>query len=180
MFKSLTAGVNVPNDIHVIIEIPAYSEPVKYEVNKETGVLHVDRFMNTSMRYPCNYGYIPNTLGEDNDPIDVLVISPLPLLSGTVIRLRPIGLLKMKDEAGHDSKILAVPIDKLTPLYHAVHQPSDLHSMILDQIQHFFQHYKDLEEGKWAEVEGWEGPEHAKQEIMNGIKRYQESKEFQD
>lgn len=174
MFRKVPTGVNVPEDIHVIIEIPAHSEPVKYEVNKETGVLFVDRFMNSAMRYPCDYGYIPATLGEDGDPIDVLVISPLPLLSGSVIRVRPIGLLRMTDESGNDAKILAVPIDKLTRLYQNVHTPEDLFPQQLEQIRHFFQHYKDLEEGKWVKIEGWEGVDAAKKEILAGVKRYQE------
>lgn len=126
MLKNISAGANVPDECNVIIEIPAHSEPVKYEVDKETGTLMVDRFMNSTMRYPCDYGYIPNTLAADGDPIDVLVISPHPLLSGAVIRIRPIGVLKMTDEAGPDSKILAVPIDKLTKQYQHIQRPEDL------------------------------------------------------
>lgn len=175
MFRNLSPGFNAPHDIYVIIEIPAHSEPVKYEVDKNTGALFVDRFMSSSMRYPCDYGYIPNTLAEDKDPIDVLVISPHPLLSGSVIRVRPVGLLKMTDEAGIDSKVLAVPIDKLTKQYQNIQKPSDLFPLLLEQISHFFAHYKDLEEDKWVKVEGWEGPEAAKDHIMEGIQRYMDS-----
>lgn len=173
MFKQIPAGHDVPEDCNVIIEIPAHSEPVKYEVDKLTGALSVDRFMSGTMRYPCDYGYIPNTLSEDGDPVDVLVVSPFPLLSGCVIRVRPIGMLKMTDEAGKDTKILAVPIQKLTKIYSNIQKPEDLFPLLLEQISHFFQHYKDLEEGKWVKVEGWEGPLNAKQEILAGIQRYQ-------
>ncbi len=177
MFKQILAGSNVPDDCNVIIEIPAHSEPVKYEVDKKTGALFVDRFMTATMRYPCDYGYIPNTLAEDNDPIDVLVVSPFPLLSGCIIRVRPIGILKMTDESGKDSKILAVPINKLTPLYHHIEKPNDLFPLLLEQISHFFKHYKDLEEGKWVDIEGWEGPNAAKKEIVAGIIRYKKSQQ---
>lgn len=175
MLKNLSAGLNAPDDIYVIIEIPAHSEPVKYEVDKETGALFVDRFMNSAMRYPCDYGYIPKTLAEDGDPIDVLVISPHPLLSGSIIQVRPVGLLKMTDEAGIDSKVLAVPIDKLTKQYQNIQKPSDLFPLLLEQIRHFFAHYKDLEEGKWVKVEGWEDNDSAKEHILAGIKRYEET-----
>jgi len=174
MFKQIPAGRNVPIDCNVIIEIPARSEPIKYEVDKETGALIVDRFMSTAMQYPCNYGYIPRTLAEDGDPIDALVLSPFPLLSGCVVRVRPVGILKMIDEAGKDSKILTVPIGKLTTVYKNIEKPTDLLPLLLEQISHFFTHYKDLEEGKWVKVEGWEGPEVAKAEIEKGIKLYQE------
>lgn len=173
MFKSIPAGYDVPNDCNVIIEIPAHSEPVKYEVDKNTGMLVVDRFMTATMRYPCDYGYIPNTLSEDGDPIDVLVISPFPLLSGSIIRVRPIGMLKMTDESGKDAKILSVPINQLTKLYHNVQKPEDLFPLLIEQIGHFFQHYKDLEEGKWVTIEGWQGPNEAKAEILAGVQRYQ-------
>jgi inorganic pyrophosphatase len=176
MIRKIAPGVNVPDDINVIIEIPAHSEPVKYEVDKHTGVLSVDRFLTATMRYPCDYGYIPNTLAEDGDPIDVLVVSPFPLLSGSVIRVRPIGMLKMTDESGKDAKILAVPITKLTKIYQHIQKPGDLFPLLLDQISHFFQHYKDLEkvDGKWVTIEGWEESELAKETILQGIKRYKE------
>lgn len=165
-------GSNVPNDINVIVEIPTQSGPVKYEVNKETGALCVDRFLATAMYYPCNYGYMPCTLSEDGDPVDVLVVTPSPLLSGSVIRCRPIGLLQMTDEHGPDAKILAVPVDKMTPLYHEIKTFEDLPSQFLATIRHFFEHYKDLEEGKWVKIEGWKGPDAAKAEITASVERY--------
>jgi inorganic pyrophosphatase len=166
------AGRDLPNDFNVIIEIPAHADPIKYEVDKATGALFVDRFVQTAMHYPCNYGYIPHTLGEDGDPVDVLVISPFALIPGVVVRCRPIGMLKMTDEGGGDTKLLAVPIDKLTPLYRDIETPRDLPEVMLAQITHFFAHYKDLEPGKWVRVEGWVGPEEAKAEIAIGVKRY--------
>lgn len=172
----VSSGKNVPSDINVIIEIPAYSDPVKYEVDKETGALFVDRFMGTAMQYPCNYGYVPHSLSEDGDPVDVLVISPARLLSGSVVRCRPIGLLRMTDESGADAKILAVPADKLTPLYGKVQCFRDIPELQLAQISHFFEHYKDLEPGKWVRVEGWFGAEEAKQEIVDSIERYNHAK----
>lgn len=175
MYKQIPAGQTVPSDCNVIIEIPAHSEPVKYEVDKESGALMVDRFMTGTMRYPCDYGYIPNTLSEDGDPVDVLVISPFPLLSGCIIRVRPIGMLNMTDESGKDAKILAVPIDKLTKIYQNIKKPQDLYPLLLEQISHFFEHYKDLEVDKWVKVEGWEGPEAAIAEILAGVKRYHET-----
>jgi inorganic pyrophosphatase len=175
MFKLVPAGANIPNDFYVVIEIPAHSEPVKYEVDKKTGVLFVDRFMTATMRYPCDYGYIPQTLAEDGDPIDVLVVSPYSLLSGSVVQVRPIGLLRMTDESGKDSKILAVPVEKLTRIYNLVQTPEDLFPLLLEQISHFFAHYKDLEDGKWVTIEGWEGPEAAKTEILEGVRRHQET-----
>lgn len=170
-------GKNVPDDINVIIEIPSHSDPVKYEVDKETGAMFVDRFMNTAMHYPCNYGYIPHTLSEDGDPVDVLVISPNPLISGSVIRCRPVGVLKMTDEAGPDAKLLAVPIDKLCKSYREVMSPNEVNPMLLDQIQHFFEHYKDLEEGKWVKVEGWADADAAKEEIISSLQRFDQAPE---
>ena len=168
----VTTGRDVPNDINVIIEIPMNAEPIKYEVDKETGAMFVDRFMSTAMHYPCNYGYIPHTLSGDGDPVDVLVLSPFPLITGVVLRCRPVGMLKMEDEAGEDTKLLAVPIDKLTSLYRTVNSPRDLPELTLAQIAHFFQHYKDREPGKGVKVEGWVGPQEAKQEILDGVARY--------
>ncbi len=165
------AGKDLPNDFNVIIEIPAHADPIKYEVDKATGALFVDRFVQTAMHYPCNYGYIPHTLGEDGDPVDVLVVSPFALIPGVVVRCRPIGMLKMADEGGGDTKLLAVPIDKLTPLYRNIETPRDLPEVTLAQITHFFAHYKDLEPGKWVRIEGWVGPEEAKAEILAGVKR---------
>jgi inorganic pyrophosphatase len=169
------SGRDLPNDFNVIIEIPMNSDPIKYEVDKDTGALFVDRFMSTAMHYPCNYGYIPHTLSADGDPVDVLVLSPVALISGVVVRCRPVGMLKMSDEAGDDAKLLAVPIDKLCSLYRSIQSPRDLPELTLAQISHFFQHYKDLEPGKWVKVTGWVGPEEAKAEIKAGIKRYQKA-----
>ena len=165
-------GSKLPDEFNVVIEIPMNADPIKYEVDKETGALFVDRFMSTAMHYPCNYGYIPHTLSGDGDPVDVLVLSPLPLISGVVVRCRPIGVLKMTDEAGGDEKLLAVPIDKLCNVYHRIHAPEDLPVPTLDQIRHFFEHYKDLEAGKWVKVLGWEGIDAAKKEIMDGIANF--------
>jgi len=168
----VTAGNLVPDEFNVIIEIPARSEPVKYEVDKATGALFVDRFLATAMYYPANYGYVPLTLSEDGDPADVLVLTPVPLNSGCVIPCRPIAMLKMTDESGVDAKILAVPIDKLSVLYRDVQKPEDLPAHILSTITHFFEHYKDLEEGKWVKVDGWLGPDAAKAEIMASVERF--------
>ena len=168
----VSSGKDVPNDFNVIIEIPAHGEPIKYEVDKDTGAMFVDRFMSTAMHYPCNYGYVPHTLSDDGDPVDVLVITPIPLLTGVVVRCRPVGMLKMEDEAGIDAKVLAVPIDKLTNLYRDIESPRDLPESILHQISHFFAHYKDLEAGKWVKIQGWVGAEEAKAEVMEGVARY--------
>ena len=170
-------GKNVPTEINVIIEIPAHSEPVKYEVDKDSGAIFVDRFMGTAMHYPCNYGYVPGTLSEDGDPVDVLVVTPFALNPGSVIRCRPVGVRKMTDESGKDAKVLAVPIDKLTPIYQNVNTPYDLPQLILDQITHFFEHYKDLELGKWVKVEGWGREDEARCEILDSVTRYRESGE---
>ena len=171
------AGRDLPNDFNVVIEIPMRGEPIKYELDKATGAMFVDRFMSTAMHYPCNYGYIPKTLSQDGDPVDVLVVTPVPLISGVVVRCRPVGMLKMTDEAGGDSKLLAVPVDKLCNLYRSVESPRDLPELTLAQIAHFFEHYKDLEPGKWVKVEGWVGPEEAKAEIMDGVNSYNLAKE---
>lgn len=168
----ISSGKDVPNDINVIIEIPTKSEPVKYEVDKKSGALFVDRFLGTAMFYPCNYGYVPGTLSEDGDPVDVLVITPAPLISGSVIRCRPVGMLKMTDESGTDAKILAVPITKLSRIYQHVQSHKDVCPELLATITHFFEHYKDLEAEKWVKVDGWVGPEEAKKEIVASIERY--------
>jgi len=165
-------GRDLPNDFNVIIEIPMNADPIKYEVDKETGAMFVDRFMSTAMRYPCNYGYVPHTLSGDGDPVDVLVLSPVPLITGVVVRCRPIGMLKMTDEAGEDTKVLAVPIDKLSSLYRQIVTARDLPDLVTSQISHFFEHYKDLEPGKWVKLMGWVGPEEAKEEILEGVRRY--------
>ena|SRR5688572_749646 len=173
--EHVEAGRQIPNDINVIIEIASRSEPVKYEVDKKTGVISVDRFVATAMHYPCEYGFIPHTLSEDGDPVDVLVVSPVSLMPGVVIRCRPIGLLRMTDESGPDAKILAVPIDKLLTRYHHIQKPEDFSKEFLDTIAHFFQHYKDLEKGKWVKVDGWESTDAACAEILAGVRRYQET-----
>ena len=170
--NNVPSGKSLPNDFNVIIEIPAHADPVKYEVDKESGAIFVDRFMGTAMHYPCNYGYIPHTIAGDGDPVDVLVVTQFPLPPGVVVRCRPIGMLGMTDEAGPDAKLLAVPVDKLTPMYRSVESPRDLPQIILDQISHFFEHYKDLEPGKFVKVQGWFGAEEAKKEIMEGVDRY--------
>jgi len=172
----VNSGRDLPNDLNVIIEIPMNADPIKYEVDKETGAMFVDRFMSTSMHYPCNYGYIPHTLSDDGDPVDVLVLSPVPLISGVVVRCRALGMLKMTDEAGEDAKILAVPIDKLCSLYQKKKSYKDLPELVLSQIAHFFAHYKDLEPGKWVKIVGWASAKDANAEIMEGVKRYKETK----
>lgn len=171
------SGLDVPNNVNVIIEIPAHSDPVKYEVDKETGAMFVDRFMNTAMHYPCNYGYVPHTLSDDGDPVDVLVLTPVPLIFGSVVRCRPVGVLKMTDESGDDAKVLAVPTDKLCKVYRSVQDFRDLPPMILEQIAHFFEHYKDLDEGKWVRVDGWYGVDEAKEEILKSVQMYKDAPE---
>lgn len=173
----VSSGENLPNEINVIIEIPANSDPVKYELDKETGAMYVDRFMSTSMHYPCNYGYVPHTLSKDGDPVDVLVLTPYPLISGSVIKCRPVGVLKMTDESGDDAKVLAVPLDKLCKTYRSMNNFRDLSGEVLNRIAHFFEHYKDLDEGKWVRVEGWYGLDEAKQEIMESVRMYQDAPE---
>ena len=175
--NKVSAGRDVPNDFNVIIEIPMNADPIKYEVDKESGAIFVDRFMGTAMHYPCNYGYVPNTLSPDGDPVDVLVITPFPLIPGVVVRCRPIGVLKMTDESGEDAKVLAVPVDKVLSIYSHWQKPEDLNELRLRQIQHFFEHYKDLEKGKWVKIDGWYGPEEAKAEILNGVASYKKDAE---
>ena len=168
----VSPGAKAPQEFNVIIEIPMNADPIKYEVDKESGALFVDRFMTTAMHYPCNYGYVPQTLSDDGDPVDVLVITPFPLGAGVVVTCRPIGVLKMEDEAGNDAKLLAVPIDKILPIYRHWQKPEDMNELRLKQIQHFFEHYKDLEAGKWVKTHGWDGPEAAREEIRLGIAAY--------
>jgi inorganic pyrophosphatase len=170
--NNVPAGRDVPNDFNVIIEIPMNADPIKYEVDKESGAIFVDRFMGTAMHYPCNYGYVPKTIADDGDPCDVLVITPFPLIPGVVVRCRAIGVLKMTDEGGGDAKVLAVPVDKILPIYSHWQKPDDLQDLRLQQIQHFFEHYKDLEKGKWVKIEGWGGPEEAKEEIIKGVEAF--------
>ncbi len=171
----VTPGAKAPEEFNVIIEIPMNADPIKYEVDKQSGALFVDRFMTTAMHYPCNYGYVPQTLSDDGDPVDVLVITPFPLTPGVVVTCRPIGILKMEDEAGGDAKLLAVPTTKILPIYDHWKKPEDINQMRLKAIQHFFEHYKDLEAGKWVKVQGWDGPEAARQEILSGIESYRKA-----
>ena len=171
-FDNVPAGNDLPREFNVIIEIPMNADPIKYEVDKETGTMYVDRFMGTAMHYPCNYGYIPRTIADDGDPVDVLVITPFPLVHGVVVRCRALGVLKMKDEAGGDAKLLAVPIDKILPWYKHWKKAEDINPERLAQIQHFFEHYKDLEPGKWVKIDGWGGPADAAKEILEGVENY--------
>ncbi|MAS25769.1 MAG: inorganic diphosphatase [Oceanospirillaceae bacterium] len=165
-YASIPAGKDLPNDFYVVIEIPANHDPIKYEVDKDMDCLLVDRFMATPMFYPANYGYIPNTLADDGDPLDVLVITPYPVQPGSVIRARAVGVLNMEDEAGGDAKLVAVPHEKLTQLYNDVKDINDVPQLLRDQIAHFFENYKDLEKGKWVKVQGWGDAEEAKGMIV--------------
>ena len=171
-YQGIDAGKNLPEDLNIIIEIPANADPIKYEVDKDSGAIMVDRFMGTAMHYPANYGYIPDTLCGDGDPLDALVVTPFPLAVGAVIRCRPVGMLEMTDEGGEDAKLLCVPISKLTPIYDHVKAPEDLPALLLEQISHFFERYKDLEPGKWVKVNGWKGYDAAVAEINDSVKRF--------
>ena len=173
---NVTPGKNVPDAFNVIIEIPMNADPIKYEVDKESGAIFVDRFMGTSMHYPTNYGYVPKTISGDGDPVDVLVITPFPLIPGVVVTCRPIGILRMQDEAGEDGKVLAVPTDRILPIYTHWQKPEDINPFRLKAISHFFEHYKDLEAGKWVKILGWEGVDAAKKEILDGIANYRNNK----
>lgn len=164
-------GQNPPHDINVVVEIPLGGAPVKYELDKASGALFVDRFLHTAMFYPGNYGFVPGTLSEDGDPCDVLVVGQVPVVPGAIIRCRPVGALKMQDEAGGDEKIVAVPVDELHPFYTGVRSYRDLPPLVCDQIAHFFQHYKDLEAGKWVKLDGWVDAEEAGQLVMDAIAR---------
>jgi inorganic pyrophosphatase len=166
------AGTKLPEEFNVVVEIPMNADPVKYEVDKASGAVFVDRFMMTAMHYPCNYGYIPETLSEDGDPVDVLVMAPFPVAVGSVIRCRALGVMNMEDEAGKDAKLLARPVDKLYPPYRSIESTSDLPPEDLARIQHFFEHYKDLEKGKWVKVQGWAGLDAAQREILASSDRY--------
>lgn len=170
--NDVPTGKNAPDEVNVVIEIPQGGEPIKYELDKDSGALFVDRILSTSMRYPCNYGYIPNTLCGDGDAADVLVVMGSPLVPGCVVKCRPIGVLKMTDESGEDAKLLAVPVSKTTKLYDKVESYTDLPEIQLKQISHFFERYKDLEDGKWVKVEGWEDAAAAKKEILDAIDLY--------
>ena len=173
--SKIPIGNNPPDDVNAVIEIPQGGEPVKYELDKESGAIFVDRFLHTAMFYPGNYGFIPHTLAEDGDPMDILVVGPTPVVPGAVIRCRPIGVLKMHDEKGGDEKILAVPVDALHPFYKGVESWRGLPSILTEQIQHFFQHYKDLEKGKETYIGGWGDTEEAGQLIRDSIARAAEA-----
>ena len=171
-YQNIPAGKDLPHDIYVVIEIPANSSPVKYEIDKDADALFVDRFMASPMFYPANYGYINNTLADDGDALDVLVVTPYPVVPGSVIRCRPVGVLNMTDEAGEDAKLLAVPHEKLTQVYNDVQDITDLPEMLRNQIKEFFENYKNLEKGKWVKVESWEGVESAKAKIEEAAAAY--------
>jgi inorganic pyrophosphatase len=168
---AISIGRNPPEDVNVIVEVAIGGEPIKYEMDKEAGTLVVDRFLYTPMRYPGNYGFVPHTLSDDGDPIDVLVANTRPIIPGAVINVRPVGVLKMQDESGGDEKIIAVPSPKLTQRYVNVHNYTDMPSITLEQIQHFFEHYKDLEPGKWVKLLGWGDATEAKSLIIEAIAR---------
>jgi len=167
----ITAGIDPPNDVHAVIEIPLGGVPVKYEMDKDSGALFVDRFLHTAMFYPGNYGFIPHTLSADGDPCDVLVVSQVPVVPGAVIRCRPVGALVMRDEAGEDEKILAVPVDALHPFYAGIKSYRDLPAIMCEQIAHFFQHYKDLEKGKWVTIVKWLDADGAERLVLEAIER---------
>jgi inorganic pyrophosphatase len=168
---AISIGRDPPDEVNVVIEVPVGGEPIKYEMDKEAGTLVVDRFLYTAMRYPGNYGFIPHTLSDDGDPCDVLVANQRGIVPGAVIAVRPVGVLKMQDEAGGDEKIVAVPVPRLSRRYESVHEYTDLPEITRQQIEHFFEHYKDLEPGKWAKVMGWGDAAEAKRTIMTAIER---------
>lgn len=171
-YEKLSAGSNLPHEVNVLVEVPMNAEPTKYEFNSDVGVMFVDRFIHTGMRYPCNYGFIPNTLSGDGDPVDVLVYANYPIISGAVVTVRPLGVLLTEDEKGQDEKILAVPITKLDPFFEKVKSYLDLPESLIQQINHFFTHYKALEKGKWVNIKGWEGVAYAQQIIQSGAANF--------
>ncbi|GGD15027.1 inorganic diphosphatase [Aquisalinus flavus] len=167
--SKIPAGKNPPEDINVVIEVPLGGEPIKYEIDKASGAMFVDRYLYTSMRYPCNYGFVPHTLADDGDAVDIMVLGQRPLVPGAVVRARPIGVLIMEDEAGQDEKILAAPHHKLTRYYDNINTYEDVQSILLERIQHFFEHYKDLETDKWVKVKEWQSREVAMRLIAEGV-----------
>jgi len=171
--QKVPVGNDVPNEVNVIIEIPMNSPAVKYEVDKESGAMYLDRMLKTAMHYPCNYGYVPHTLCGDGDPVDVMVVMPVPVQSGCYVSCRPVGVLYMEDESGDDAKLLAVPVTSVTGLYRAVEEVEDVDELLRMQIEHFFDHYKDLEKGKWVKIKGWGDSAAAKREIMESIERFE-------
>jgi inorganic pyrophosphatase len=170
--SKIVTGENPPFDVNAIIEVPLGGQPIKYELDKASGAMFVDRFLYTSMRYPCNYGFLPHTLSQDGDPTDIMVVGQRAVVPGCVVRARPVGVLMMEDEAGMDEKIVAVPHGALTRYYDNIKTYTDLPQVLQDRIPHFFEHYKDLEPNKWVKVLGWEGREKAGEMILEGIKNY--------
>ncbi len=168
--SKIEIGVNPPTDVNVVIEVPLGGEPIKYEIDKASSAMFVDRFLYTATRYPCNYGFIPGTLADDGDPVDVMVYGNRPLVPGAVVGARPVGVLLMEDEAGLDEKILAVPSARLTRYYSKIQEYTDLPEILIERISHFFEHYKDLEPDKWVKIVGWRGREDAERLIMEGVK----------
>jgi inorganic pyrophosphatase len=173
---AISIGRNPPHEVNVIVEVPVGGEPIKYEMDKAAGTLVVDRFLYTSMRYPGNYGFVPHTLSDDGDPIDVLIANQRGIIPGAVVAVRPVGVLKMQDEGGGDEKIVAVPVPRLTRRYEKVHDYTDLPEITLRQIEHFFEHYKDLETNKWVKVSGWGDHREAEAMILQAIERYKADK----
>lgn len=169
--SKIPVGKNPPDDCNVVIEVPLGGEPIKYEIDKPSGAMFVDRFLYTSMRYPCNYGFIPHTLSEDGDPMDVMVIGSRALVPGAVVAVRPVGVLLMDDEKGMDEKLIAVPHNRLTQYYDKVIEYTDLPEILVDRIQHFFEHYKDLEPNKWVKITGWKDKETARDLTLQAIER---------
>nr|WP_299242757.1 inorganic diphosphatase [uncultured Halomonas sp.] len=168
-YSKIPAGKELPHDIYVVIEIPANHAPIKYEIDKDMDALLVDRFMTTPMFYPANYGFITNTLADDGDPLDALVVTPYPIQAGSVIRARPVGILNMSDEAGEDAKLICVPHSKLAPVYDDVKDVTDLPELLRQQIAHFFENYKDLDKGKWVKIDSWDGVEAAHAAIEKSV-----------
>ena len=173
---AVSVGRDPPNEVNVVVEVPVGGEPIKYEMDKASGALIVDRFLYTAMRYPGNYGFIPHTLSDDGDPCDVLVTNQRGIIPGAVLAVRPVGVLKMQDEAGGDEKIIAVPVPRLTRRYEKVHNYTDLPEITIKQVQHFFEHYKDLESSKWVKVTGWGDAGEAKDYILQSIERAKQAR----
>ena len=174
--SKIKTGNNPPDDLNVLIEVPLGGDPIKYEIDKDSGAMFVDRYLYTEMRYPCNYGFVPHTLSLDGDPIDVLVCNTRQLIPGCVINVRPIGALMMEDDSGMDEKIVAVPSHHLTRRYDGILNYADLPDITLQQIQHFFEHYKDLEKGKWVKIKGWHGPKDSLKAIEASVEMYNNAK----
>ncbi|RKR06418.1 inorganic pyrophosphatase [Kushneria sinocarnis] len=176
-FDRLPAGKDIPDDLYIAIEIPANHTPIKYEIDKELDAVMVDRFMATPMFYPANYGFISNTLADDGDPLDALVVTPYPVQAGSVIRARPVGILNMSDEAGEDAKLICVPHRKLTSLYDSVEEITDLPELLRQQIAHFFENYKDLEKGKWVKVDSWDNADAARRAVEKAVRAWEQEQQ---